>query len=441
MSSNQDPSQENGSIESKYRFTEEQDLDPAATRELLSVLADLSPAQLKALSEYDGKLKRLVEKLEMQRAEQCLEVLKELTGAPYAHKSILNRIYKKASELLGFQDKRCSTLCTCSPFVKTMDFSLDPYLVDEPNRVLVEMAKHCVGVRSLNLNSCNLSLEGARALKELPHLESLSLSFCEQLTPEVLKEISELPLSGLKLSWNKQLPLEALDNIAHLENLQHLDISHTNITDEVMEVIGRLKNLCDINLDGCTFITDRGIEQLKNVPLLQSINLSSCKVSDALISRFHTLFPDLMSLTLRNNDLSDESIGMLSNLEELFYLDLSWSKRLEGTCLTSLAKLPQLHVLDLSRSTSLNPCHPVWPFFENLMILNLSRLWISAQTLHYVSQIPHLMRLNLSFCEGFLEEDLVCLTKIEELRYLDLTHSPISPKVHALFSKKATIKV
>ena len=92
-------------------------------------------------------------------------------------------------------------------------------------------------------------------------------------------------------------------------NVSHLDLSRTSVTDGVLSEIKKFNNLTWLNLKN-TSITDRGIEKLISMPYLTYLNLVSSKVSDQCIQSLVTL-TKLEELYLWNSDVSKQGIARL----------------------------------------------------------------------------------------------------------------------------------
>ena len=92
-------------------------------------------------------------------------------------------------------------------------------------------------------------------------------------------------------------------------NVSHLDLSRTSVTDGVLSEVKKFNNLTWLNLKN-TSITDRGIEKLASMPYLTYLNLVSSKVSDQCIKSIETL-TKLEELYLWNSDVSEQGIARL----------------------------------------------------------------------------------------------------------------------------------
>ncbi len=92
-------------------------------------------------------------------------------------------------------------------------------------------------------------------------------------------------------------------------NVSHLDLSRTSVTDGVLSEVKKFNNLTWLNLKN-TSITDRGIEKLTSLPYLTYLNLVSSKVTDQSIETIASL-KKLEEVYLWNSDVSAEGIARL----------------------------------------------------------------------------------------------------------------------------------
>jgi F-box and leucine-rich repeat protein 2/20 len=94
-----------------------------------------------------------------------------------------------------------------------------------------------------------------------PHLTSLSLSHCENLTDNGLAE-----LCGKKSTFNLHITqnLSPTFPVAHKERLQVLELDNCpNITDHTLEAMKMLKVLERVDLYDCQLITKDAIKKFK----------------------------------------------------------------------------------------------------------------------------------------------------------------------------------
>jgi hypothetical protein len=92
-------------------------------------------------------------------------------------------------------------------------------------------------------------------------------------------------------------------------NISHLDLSRTSVTDNVLGEVKKFNNLTWLNLKN-TSVTDRGIQNLSKMPYLTYINLVSSKISDESINTLASL-KTLEEVYLWNSDVSARGVSQL----------------------------------------------------------------------------------------------------------------------------------
>ena len=113
-------------------------------------------------------------------------------------------------------------------------------------------------LRRIYLSGCyNITIEGFAHLRKLKNLNTLCLSECFGITDEGLKK---------------------------LPCLVHLDLSWCfNITDKVLE------NLKNLKIRWCDNITDTGLAHLAGLKKLETLDLSKCKITNAGLAHLKNL--------------------------------------------------------------------------------------------------------------------------------------------------------
>lgn len=92
-------------------------------------------------------------------------------------------------------------------------------------------------------------------------------------------------------------------------NISHLDLSRTSITDGVLGEVKKFNNLTWLNLKN-TSVSDRGVENLSKMPYLTYLNLVSSKVSDKSVTTLASL-KNLEEIYLWNSDVTKDGIERL----------------------------------------------------------------------------------------------------------------------------------
>ncbi len=168
--------------------------------------------------------------------------------------------------------------------------------------------------------------ELARALDQLsPSLNNLQLSHISGVNDgqALLEKIATR--FGKLLSVNlHSLPLEGADlgALARQSGLVKIDLTKTGVSDDQ---IGALNSLPLTNVTfSLTKVTIKGLMTLQ--PTLKGISMASQGLHDDDITVLAASFPDLVTLDLTNNALTDSSVEALSHLTQLKTLVLNGNK-------------------------------------------------------------------------------------------------------------------
>lgn len=92
-------------------------------------------------------------------------------------------------------------------------------------------------------------------------------------------------------------------------NISHLNLSRTQVNDQVMGTVKRMKNLTWLGLRN-TKVGDNGIKQLKDLKFLRYLNLSGTEVSDSSVKELVKL-KDLEEIYLWNSKMTDGGVESL----------------------------------------------------------------------------------------------------------------------------------
>ncbi|HOW76062.1 MAG TPA: hypothetical protein P5102_13675 [Candidatus Competibacteraceae bacterium] len=157
-------------------------------------------------------------------------------------------------------------------------------------------------------------------------------SFLETCDPDKL--VSDLNLKGCKNFDDSKLEyLKKLTSLQFL-NLSNCEINGYSFNKQVWTNINNLKNLISLDLSGCNSFQDDGLEYIRKITALRSLNLNMIHGKYGLGNIFIT-------------DKGLENIGKLTNLE---MLDLSKFTEITGPgVLAYLGHMTQLKSLDLSQ--------------------------------------------------------------------------------------------
>ncbi|CAI9269325.1 unnamed protein product [Lactuca saligna] len=243
-------------------------------------------------------------------------------------------------------------------------------------------------------------------------LKILNLSYCKQL--HSVGDFDQLPALEMLMLRNCIGLLDVCESIGHCVKLVLVDLSYCKKLEKLPRIIGMLKKVKTMLLDGCNL----GESRIKNMDMDL---LDTCTVNNIGINRrtsfyaFMGVIPhdlksiamslprSLVSLSLAKNKLSNESFPMdfscLSMLKELY---------LDGNPINSMPNcvrsLPRLEILSMGKCKKLksveypprtlrelfiNPDHVLYRIEKVVFDPEMSPLQLSIRWIGYASWIVH----------------------------------------------------
>lgn len=116
--------------------------------------------------------------------------------------------------------------------------------------------------------------------------------------------------SGRPATVPHEIPEDLLRQLQHFPELQRLDLTYTNATDDWLPMIAELKSLKRLEV-GHARVGGRGFRHLRSLPHLEELNLVYCPVRDEFLDDLAAL-PSLKQLNLfRCSHLTTEAISEL----------------------------------------------------------------------------------------------------------------------------------
>lgn len=257
------------------------------------------------------------------------------------------------------------------------------------------------GLRSLSLHKAdNLDLT---ALSQSTTLQQLDLSGCI-LSSAVLDAIGTLPdLTQLNLS---SCAISNINSLVGLTKLQQLDLSGNSITD--ITALSSMENLQELNLAKNPIDT---IVYLNNCLNLRLLNIENCKVAKLSSLAGNTSLEELYAA---HNAVED--ISVLVECPAIRVLDVSFNKVKDASV---LAQLPALTIF-LGESNQLEALPKLNAEESPLQQINVNKNQIAD-----LSGLSELQWLNYIYADYNKVEDLSCLEKCSCLVQVDVWNNPV----------------
>lgn len=239
------------------------------------------------------------------------------------------------------------------------------------DRAILEV-KHMKGIQQLQVDNTSITKEGFEQLKDMPNLLRLSAR-TDRLDDEALKTIAGIKsleqlqcgrndaITATGYAYLKSLPhlkcLNVMANpmdvsrakaISQLPDIQILNFERTDIDDDGLKEVTNIKNLRDLQLEGCEKITGKGLiyltrlSELKNLKLENDLQLSDKDI--AIVGRL----PKLRFLDIRRTNVGDMTMEKLSNSEVTnLYIQRT---RVTDRGLSRLATCKHLKLLEVEKN-------------------------------------------------------------------------------------------
>jgi len=200
------------------------------------------------------------------------------------------------------------------------------------------------------------------------------------------------------------------------ENIPELSSDGSDIQNQSLYFVAKLKDLKKLDLSKSKAINDSGLVYLKNMPLV-FLGLGNTNVTDNGLASVGTL-KQLRDLNLSNTKVTAQGLGQLSSCRNLQSLDLHQTKLGNGNLdglkdlnnldvlvlgetgvgdagMSSLKNLKMLRTLFLNGSSITNAGLSNISNLENLQKIDLSGTKIDKQGLKLLAKLPNLKDLRL----------------------------------------------
>ncbi len=254
-------------------------------------------------------------------------------------------------------------------------------------------------------------------LTNLTHLD-LSGSFLTDAGLAHLKKLSRLTTLTINFSGITQSGLAELEP---LQSLEDLGLNRVPIDDAGAAALAKLKSLrkftCDLR------VTDKGLELLATLPMLEEMHLRGEGVTDAGIEQIARM-KTLKALSFRGCPITDAGLAQLADLPQLERLSL-WDTHVTGNGLACLATAARLSRLD----TDIDGSRELKHAFDQIgNLTQLKGLHISGPVRSQdLKQLVGLTNLEFLAVSSPIDNyGALCLAKMRSLKSLTLSKSMIT---------------
>jgi hypothetical protein len=296
--------------------------------------------------------------VEMLRLENCYWLSKDLI-------SKLGRLDKNLKELsLRNLEIENSVVENILRFAKSMEI-LDISNCNSLTLGICEILKnHAPKLQSLKLFSVLNAIDdkGLESLSHIPELSELDIGLCTEITDNGLinfsknkiQKMKSLNLTGLINITNTGIKSLLNNNFQSLNNLTISLMPNKNVDSDICSEISKCKKLKNLDLSGCTNITNDAIGNLFSggLDFLESLNLSGLPINDSTIESCLNSNKSLKILRLSNcKDISNNILDyIINNNNALLLLEINRTKKIDDAKINEcvLKRAPNLRIIRAS---------------------------------------------------------------------------------------------
>ncbi|THG01197.1 hypothetical protein TEA_018431 [Camellia sinensis var. sinensis] len=289
---------------------------------------------------------------------------------------------------------------------------------------------------SVDFSGSDVTDSGLIPLKSCTNLQALNFNYCDQISDHGLAHIRGLSnLTTLSFRRNNQITAQGLNVFAGLINLLKLDLERCPGIHGGLVHLKGLAKLESLNIKCCNCITDADMKPLSGLTNLKELQISCSKVSDYGISFLGDALQSDIKLDEVNNKICiiychsasttfSDAFSRVPGLHKLSLLNMEGCPAVTAACLDSLAAIPALLYLNLSRCNLSDDGCEKFSGLRNLKVLNLGFNDISDACLVHMRGLTNLESLNLDSCR-IDDEGLVNLAGLQHLRCLELSDTAV----------------
>jgi Ran GTPase-activating protein (RanGAP) involved in mRNA processing and transport len=220
------------------------------------------------------------------------------------------------------------------------------------------------------------------------------------------------------------LTLEDMQKIGKLTHLEWIRVGGPAINDSYVEALKGLTSLKIVDIENSS-ITDKSLEILKELPLIETLNLRrNLQFTDQAIKLFAE-FPNLKTLQILYNGFSDMSLYDLDKVKSVRVLDIRALPVGDDTlmCIADLENLEEIRIRSGSVTNEgiaeLKKC-------KKLKVIELQDAGVTAGLAEVLKDMENLRSLRIFRCANFGAKgisELGALTQLETLELRDMACS------------------
>lgn len=275
-------------------------------------------------------------------------------------------------------------------------------VTDDSMAVLAKYPK----LEQIRVGQTKIGDEGLKHLQNLKTLTALDLTDCNRVSDQGLTYLEDLPRLKMLKVWGKSVTNKGLESIGKMKALEVLGMNDTRIDDEGMFAIGGLTKLKEVYFVR-TAVADFGIMQLTGATNMKKMVLRDTNITDEAL-RFIGKMKQLEILDLSECSSpgpSDNGMEHLLGLQKLKDLNL-WSTKIGDAGVAAIAKIKSVVRLNLDATKITDACMADLNKMTQLSWLHIGSTKISEKQIDKLYDLNKLKYLNLSFTEASFSDSV-----------------------------------
>lgn len=246
----------------------------------------------------------------------------------------------------------------------------------------------------------------------------------------------EVKFFGVEATTSPEVLKQA---VAAAPNANYIDIRRSENPDALMGAVKNMTRLDSLFAHEATNLSDRGLEQIKDMKNLERLGLGKTAVTDAGMQYLKNM-DKLYSLKLSDTKVTDEGLAQLSGLKNLRGLGLDGLPDITDAGLKHLAGMRRtLDRLDLSQTSITDKSADELVKLENLAELHLNDTKITNDGVAKLAELKDLKRLGLAGTK-IDDKALPSLLQCKQLVDLDLRNTAITDESLAVLEKMPNLE-
>lgn len=344
-------------------------------------------------------------------------------------------ICKNWSFLSKYEEVEFENICTNEKFLETLinmqKSSIRSFTIESQqikNNYVCDILSILPNLQYLNLY--NYPWTNVQIIQQIMKLENLiyvSLGINDDILEngmqylEKIKSLQKIDFGYCKMNAVTDNHMRYLWNVVGIQSLA-LFAEDLLITDKGMVEILGMKNLKELCIIDCKYLTNDAIRHLTLLQSLEKIELISCDYFDEHCLSYLFKMSNLQSISIDNcNNFGNIALQYLS--------EMYWLKHLTFTELKTSEGLYYLNKLDALESLNISGCKYIMveglkiiSNLKSLRNINLSYCEITDNHLLQITDQQKIEKIYLNSCYKITDIGLSYLSKLQNLQTLELSY-------------------